>query len=215
MFKAVLPVQQVAAERTSTVKSNYSVRLCRWLPVVYGSVQKVWCWKRKQYNEDSLYSENLVLCCIVPSEGVFTNSMPLPIIIINDNNQPTSISVSYLCHSKSFPNSRSAGQWAYHTAAFKTASKCIHAPFCLKTSQERYVFLIFVANGYDAFSFSFYVSSYANTCLQKNKSLGMGQACFHNQGLPYSSCMDIGWNDEIKFCPTCFPQFFSEVASTV
>lgn len=97
----------------------------------------------------------------------------------------------------------------------KTASKCIHAPFRLKTSRERYVFLLFVAYGYDAFSFSFYISSYANTCLQKNKSLGMGQACFHNQGLPYSSCMDIGWNDEIKFCPTCFPQFFSEVASTV
>lgn len=89
------------------------MRLCRWLPVVYGSVQKVWCWKRKQYNKDSLYSENLVLCCIVPSEGVFTNSMPLPITITNENEQPTSISVSYLCHSNSFPNSRSAGQSAY------------------------------------------------------------------------------------------------------
>lgn len=40
---AAATVQQVAAERTSTVKSNYSVRLCRWLTVVYGSVQKVWC----------------------------------------------------------------------------------------------------------------------------------------------------------------------------
>lgn len=40
---AAEPVQQEAAERTSTVKSNYSVRLCCWFTVVYGSVQKVWC----------------------------------------------------------------------------------------------------------------------------------------------------------------------------
>lgn len=78
--------------------------------------------------------------------------------------------------------------------------------------------LLFIVNGFDAFHFGLYVSSYAYTCFQEKKTVWeWGRPVFSNQkqGLPYSSCMDIGWSDEINSCPTCFPQFFSEVASTV
>lgn len=66
------------------------------------------------------------------------------------------------------------------------------------------------------FILAFYVSSYANICHQIKRTW-MGRPAFERKTGPWSPPrrMDIGWSGESSFCPACFPQLFSEVASTV
>lgn len=132
-------------------------------------------------------------------------------------NRPTSISVSYLCHSESSPNSRTAGQSTYHTVKVITANKCIHAPFYFKTRQERNEFCFPLLMFTMPFSLAFMFQVVQILVFRKTRVWKRGRPVFSNQKqrLPYSSCMDIGWSGEISSCPTCFPQSFSEVASSV
>lgn len=121
--------------------------------------------------------------------------------------RPTSISVSYLCHSESSPKSWTAGQWTYHTVRLYLLINVFMLPFIFQPDRRDmyFAFLLMVKMPF-ILAFMFQVMQ---ILVFRKHEFGNEAGLFSLQKHwpPCSGCMDIGWSDEINFCPNCFPQF--------
>ena len=114
-------------------------------------------------------SEPVVICCIVPSKGVFTNAMPLSEYEFTETHADRQVFLFLTCVIASPAQDRSP----LNTPHSQTAHTCVHVPFDFKSRQERneLCFPLQTVVSLLILAFTFQV-------MQRLVRGGTGQACF-------------------------------------